>query len=384
MRFLILLLITSLIFFACKKSDRFSLDERYYFELDDSLRIDLMIDFGFVTKEAINGYMLVYTYQDGIFYLINKSGKIEYSIDRSGDGPKMYSKNLRFATIFDRRFLIMDNRNLHFYEFNGNWIKSIPYPKENGMSAGIPSSDFYFLDSNRFITANQEITYLPQKPYSYDMLDTLPVWIEYKYSDISSQFEKSNRGLMDSTGIWYSKLKYSNYESTLWLQDGFIWQVPIISSTLYQYGINESLYPLDKRNLNISNFKAPIGLNADAMTIENFEAFNKTSTINSSFGYVVPMDNGNFFAIYSTGVSEHNYDRLSKDGVIPESEYYGYYFDRTEAKGYSIALPNHVGHPSFWKKISYLGEYKFLFVFENEVERDYYWGKVFELKPISK
>lgn len=215
MRFLILLLITSLIFFACKKSDRFSLDERYYFELDDSLRIDLMIDFGFVTKEAINGYMLVYTYQDGIFHLINKSGKIEYSIDRSGDGPKMYSKNLRFATIFDRRFLIMDNRNLHFYEFNGNWIKSIPYPKENGMSAGIPSSDFYFLDSNRFITANQEITYLPQKPYSYDMLDTLPVWIEYKYSDISSQFEKSNRGLMDSTGIWYSKLKYSNYESTL-------------------------------------------------------------------------------------------------------------------------------------------------------------------------
>jgi hypothetical protein len=113
-----LLLITTLIFFGCNKSDRISLDEGYYFELDDSLRIDLMIEFGFVTKEAINGYMLVQTYQDGIFHLINKSGGIEYSIDRSGDGPKMYSKNLRFATIFDRRFVIMDNRNLHFYEFN--------------------------------------------------------------------------------------------------------------------------------------------------------------------------------------------------------------------------------------------------------------------------
>jgi hypothetical protein len=92
------------------------------------------------------------------------------------------------------------------------------------------------------------------------------------------------------------------------------------------------------------------------------------------------MDNGSFFAIYSTGVPEYDYDRLIEGVNFPEGEFYGYYFDRKQSKGYSIPLPKNGGHPSFWKKVSYLGGDKFLFVFDNNIERDFYLGGVFSLK----
>lgn len=275
----------------------------------------------------------------------------------------------------------MDIRNLHFYSFNGDWIKSIPYQNsEVGVQAGIPGSDLYFFDSSRFVVPNQNIGYLGMSPVSLALLDTIPLWIEYNFSDATGQYEKSNVGLMDTTGILYSKLKYPNYQSMIWLQDGFLWQIPQISATLYQYRIGSSVYPLDKISLGIPNFKDPINLNIESPEIDNFKSFNKTSAMNSSIGYVVPMDDGNFFAMYGIGVPEYEYDRLIENGNLPEKESYGYYFDRTQSKGYSIPLPKNGEHPSFWNKVSYLGGDKFLFVFENNIERDFYLGGVYSLK----
>lgn len=382
MRVLTLLVLFSVfIHFGCNRAETVSLDDMYFFELVDTLRIDLMNDFGFVTNRAVDGYSLAYTYQEGVFHLINMSGEVEYSIDRRGEGPGEYSPNLSFATIFNGNFVFMDIRNLHFYGFNGDWIKSIPYQNsEVGVQAGIPGSDLYFFDSSRFVVPNQNIGYLGMSPVSLALLDTIPLWIEYNFSDATGQYEKSNLGLMDTTGILYSKLKYPNYQSMIWLQDGFLWQIPQISATLYQYRIGSSVYPLDKISLGIPNFKDPINLNIESPEIDNFKSFNKISAMNSSIGYVVPMDDGNFFAIYGTGVPEYEYDRLIEDGNLPEKESYGYYFDRTQSKGYSIPLPKNGDHSSFWNKVSYLGGDKFLFVFDNKIERDFYQGGVFILK----
>jgi len=377
----LLMLFSVFIHFGCNKAETVSLDDMYYFELVDTLRIDLMNDFGFVTNKAVDGFSLAYTYQDGIFHLINSSGEVEFSLDRRGEGPREYSPNLTLATIFDGSLIFMDIRNLHFYGFNGDWLKSIPYQNRHaGLQAGIPNSDLYFFDSSRFVVPNQNMAYLEMTPVSLALLDTIPLWIEYRYSDTSSQFEKSNVGLMDTTGILYSKLKYPNYKSMIWLQDGFLWQIPQISATLYQYGIGRSLYPLDKLSLGIPHLKEPINLSIEPPEIDNFKSFNKISAMNSSISYVVPMDNGNFFAIYSTGLPEHKYDRLIEDGNLLERESNGYYFDRTKSKGYSIPLPKNGEHPSFWKKVSYLGGDKFLFVFDNKIERDFYLGGVFILK----
>lgn len=382
MRVLTLLVLFSVfIHFGCNRAETVSLDDMYYFELVDTIRIDLMNDFGFVTNSAVDGFSLAYTYQEAVFHLINMSGEVEYSIDRRGEGPGEYSPNLSFATIFNGNLVFMDIRNLHFYGLNGDWIKSIPYQNlEVGVQAGIPESDLYFFDSSRFVVPNQNIGYLGMSPVSLALLDTIPLWIEYFISDATGRYEKSNVGLMDTTGILYSKLKYPNYKSLIWLQDGFLWQIPQISSSLNKYGIGSSLYPLDKISLGIPNLKDPINLKIEPPDIDNFKSFNKISAMNSSIGYVVPMDNGNFFTIYSIGVPENKYDRLIEDGRLPERESYGYYFDRTKLKGYSIALPKNGEHPSFWKKVSYLGGDKFLFVFENNVEREFYLGGVFSLK----
>lgn len=375
------LLLSALILFGCNHATKESPKDKFYFELMDTLRIDLMYDFGFVTAKATDGYMLAYTHQDGVFHLVNMTGEVEYSINRRGEGPGEYSPNLHFVTISDGKLVFLDNRNLHFYGLNGDWIKSIPYQNLGvGGSAGIPRSDLYFFDSSRFIVPNQNMSYLAVTPISIELLDSIPIWMEFRYSDTSFQFEKSNVGLMDTTATLYSKLRYTDYASQIWLQDGSLWQIPNISASLYQYEIGNSLYPLNKMSLKIPNFKDPLNVNIGSPEQDNFRTFNKISALNSSFSYVVPMDNGDFFAIYSIGLPEDEYDRLMEDGKLPEKESYGYYFDRTQSKGYSIKLPKNGEHPSFWKKVSYLGGDKFLFVFDNPIERDFYLGGVFRLK----
>ena len=94
-KILILAFFISLEFISCKKTDRIpEIQQGYFFELVDSVKIDLMNDFGFVTNRAVDGFSLAYTYQEGVFHLINKSGEVEYSIDRRGEGPGEYSPNL--------------------------------------------------------------------------------------------------------------------------------------------------------------------------------------------------------------------------------------------------------------------------------------------------
>ena len=99
------------------------------------------------------------------------------------------------------------------------------------------------------------------------------------------------------------------------------------------------------------------------------------------FNYVIPMENKSFFAIYSTGVTEYEYDNLINSKNLPEGENYGYYFDGIQSKGYNMKLPMNVKDRLFWEqRVLYLGEDKFLIVSDNKIERDFYIGNVFTLK----
>lgn len=338
-------------------------------------KINIPIDFGFVTNKSVDGYLLAYTYQDGIFHLIKNSGEVEYSINNRGEGPKEYSENVSFGNIYDDKLVFMDMRNIYFYEFNGDWIKSIPYDNlEGGGSIGIPNSDLLFLDNNRFIIPNTNLSNIKRIPNHLSLLDTMPIWIEYSFSDTSGRYIKSDEGLMDTTGVLYSKSKFVDYGSIMWLQDENLYQIPQISNTIYRYKFGGSLYPIEAMNLDIPDFKAPKGLDVESLTVDNYQLFNKNSSMNSLSTYAVPVDNGGLFGIYSPGLLESEYDNSKL------KKFYGVYFDKNFSKGYKIELPKHSGSNSFWKKVSYLGEKKFLFVFENEIERDFYWGYVFELK----
>jgi hypothetical protein len=380
MRILVLLVLLSITYFGCNKKENESLPGEYILELVDTLQVDLMYDFGFVTKSLVDGYMLAYTYQDGIFHLINSEGKVKISIDRKGEAPKEYTRNLSFVTIFNKMLVFMDLRKLNFYDFNGNWVKTVSYVNSRGSgSIGLPDSDLFFFDSGRFVIPNQNVVDLPGISNHLAMLDTIPLWNEYRLSDKSEGFVKSTIGLMDTTGIFYSKSKYSNYKSMMWMQDGFLYQIPQLSSIVYRFEVGKSLYPIDKFSLKIQDFKDPVGLQLESRTADNNQLFNKYSAINSFFNYVVPMDNGGFFAIYSTGVSEFEYDNQIEEVTFPEGEFYGYYIDGMLSQGYKISLPENGSHPSFWKQVTYLGEDKFLFIYKNEVERDYYIGGVYSL-----
>ncbi|REG84549.1 hypothetical protein C8N25_115129 [Algoriphagus antarcticus] len=383
MRLLILLLSLSIIHFGCRRGGNESLANEYHFELVDTLQINLMYEFGFVTKSMVDGYMLVYTYHDGVFHLINSTGKVQKSIDRKGEGPREYNRNLPFATIFNKMIVFMDTRKLIFYDLNGEWVKSVSYHNLGSLGQiGIPESDLLFIDSGRFVVPNQKIVDLPNVSGHLTMLDTIPLWIEYKFSDITGKYEKANVGFMDTTGILYSSLKYLNYKSMMWFQDGFLCQIPQLTDIIYRYEVGRSLYPLDKVSLKIPNFKDPIGLEVEALTVDNYQFFNKSAAVNSFINYVVPMENGSFFAIYSTGLSEFEYDKLIEDAKPPEGEFYGYYFDNILSEGHRVHLPQNGVHPSFWKKVTYLGQGRFLFVYDNEIERDYYIGGVFGLKKM--
>ncbi|REG78346.1 hypothetical protein [Algoriphagus antarcticus] len=380
MRLLALLVLLSVTHFGCNRVENETLAGEYVLELVDTLQVDLMYDFGFVTKSVVDGYMLAYTYQDGVFHLINSEGKVQISINRKGEGPKEYNRNLSFVTIFDKMVVFMDLRKLNFYDFNGNWVKTVSYDNSRGSGGiGLPDSDLLFFDSGRFVVPNQNVVDLPGISSHLAMLDTIPLWSEYRLSDITGEFVKSNVGLMDTTGILHSKLKYPNYKSIMWMQDGILYQIPQLCSIVYRFEVGKSLYPIDKFSLEIPNFKDPVGLEVELRTVDNYQLFNKYSAINSFVNYVVPMDNGSFFAIYSTGVSEFEYDNLIEEEKFPEGEFYGYYFDGMLSQGYRISLPKKGSHPSFWKQVTYLGGDKFLFVYENEIERDYYIGGVYSL-----
>jgi hypothetical protein len=164
------------------------------------------------------------------------------------------------------------------------------------------------------------------------------------------------------------------------VKDGYVNLFFNLSPTIYMYRIGESNYPIDTKKIDIPGFKEPIGLDFKSMNHDNFMEFNRASDINSHLNYVVSLENDLIFFIYSQGKNIGMHDSEADANESPEPLFFGYVYDFYSGVGNQIGLPKHHGHPSFWNKVTYLGNKKFLFVFENEVERDFYWGKIFELK----
>jgi hypothetical protein len=375
-------IIICVFFTSCKKDDRITDNNHsYFFELVDSVKIDIPYEFGLVFPKAIDSQLLAYSYLDQTFHVLDSLGRLQYSINHQGEGPKEYTGILPFVTIYDGHLIFMDDKKLTYFNYNGDWVKSVPYHDPNvTRRGGMPYNDLTFIGQNKFVIPNIHLDDLSRRPDHQSVLDTVPIWLLYEYSDVSNKYEIADYGRLDTASILFSDLKYTSYSPRTYVKDGYVNLFFNLSPTIYMYRIGESNYPIDTKKIDIPGFKEPIGLDFKSMNHDNFMEFNRASDINSHLNYVVSLENDLIFFIYSQGKNIGMHDSEADANESPEPLFFGYVYDFYSGVGNQIGLPKHHGHPSFWNKVTYLGNKKFLFVFENEVERDFYWGKIFELK----
>jgi hypothetical protein len=373
------LFIFVLIFFsACSGTDTVNKEAILRFELLDSIKIDISHDFGFVSTSSNGDNILAYSYLDESFFLLHLDGTVELNFIARGEGPKEYSDILPFAGIYNEKLFFLDHKNLYYFSLNGEFISSTPY-KDPFVSTygGLPSSELFFLNDSSFIIPNVHIGDLPRRSDHLSILDTIPVWVKYKLSPETNSFERSQIGLYDNRSTFYNELRFNTYKSFFSYINGSMLQIPLLGSDLFKYklGLDNQI---EKFSLNIPDFQVQQGLDVEKMTIDNNKLFNKMGEESSFINFFVSMDSNDFFLIYSIkNQLEHFTDIESKYSDV-DTRFYGYYYQLSSKQGVQVELPKN-GEDSFWKKSVYLGDNNFLFVSENEVERDYYIGKIYRL-----
>lgn len=99
---LILGIFNSFFFTSCNKADRIAENNQgYFFELVDSVKIDIPYDFGLVFPKAIDSHLLAYSYLDQTFHLLDSMGRLQNSFNHQGEGPKEYTGILPFVTLME-------------------------------------------------------------------------------------------------------------------------------------------------------------------------------------------------------------------------------------------------------------------------------------------
>lgn len=381
---LVLAFIISLGFISCKKTDRIDeIQQVYFFELVDSVKMNIPYDFGLIFPKITDGHLLAYSHLDQTFHVLDSMGRVQNFFKHQGEGPKEYSSNLPFVTGFKGQLIFMDEKKLTFFNYDGEWVKSVPFndPNVSGRG-GMPYSDLSFLNHDTFIVPNVHVGGISRMPDHQAILDTIPFWIQYEYSNLTNQFEQTEFGLLDTSSVFNSNLKFMSYVPSTFVEKGYVYLFFPLFPTIYKYEIGKSAFPIENRIFDFPGFKNPIGLEFESISIDNYQEFNRASEINSILSYVVSLEDERLFMIYGTGKDISMNDSEADAKEAPESLFFGYVNDNTNGIGSRIDLPKHHGHPSFGQKVTYLGKNRFLFVFENEVENDFYWGKIFELKPI--
>lgn len=377
--------INSFFFTSCNRNENSEIkDLGFYLELVDSVKIEIPYEFGLVFPKVIDGKLLAYSYLDQTFHVLDSKGRLQNSFNHQGEGPKDYTRNLSFVTINNGHLIFMDNKKLSYFSYQGEWVKSIPFNDPNkSLRGGMPSNELDFVGENKFIVPNIYLDGLSRRPDHRAVLDSVPIWLQYEYSQITNQFEITEFGHLDTMSVFFSDFKYNSYSPKTFVDGGNVNLFFNLTPIIYTYSIGESKYPIEKIKFDVPGFKEPIGLDYKSMTIDNYRHFNKASDINSHINDVISLDNERIFFVYSQGKNIRMNDSEADAIEAPDPLFYGYYYDFSSRNGSQVVLPEHNGHPSFWKKISYLGNNKFLFVFENEIERDFYWGKIFELKSFN-
>ncbi|RZS95848.1 hypothetical protein [Cecembia calidifontis] len=94
-------------------------DSAFYFELVDSVKIEIPYEFGLVFPKVIDGKLLAYSYLDQTFHVLDSKGRLQNSFNNQGEGPKDYTRNLSFVTINNGHLIFMDNKKLSYFSYQG-------------------------------------------------------------------------------------------------------------------------------------------------------------------------------------------------------------------------------------------------------------------------
>lgn len=350
-------------------------------KLVNFIKIEIPYEFGFVSKSQSDGYLLAYSYVDALFYILNTEGHVLSNFKGRGEGPKEYSGILPFAGIHDKKVFFLDHQNLYLFSISGDFQSVTPYNDPLVSSfGGIPNSELFFLNDSSFIIPNVHIGDLAKRSDKIAILDTIPVWIRYNFSSKSQYFERAEVGLFDKNSPFFEGITFNNYRSHFILNEGSIIQIPIIGQDLFKYDLKLS-NQIEKIKLNIPNFKFQSGLEEDRVTLDNYKLFNRMAEESSFISFVVNLNEKNLFLLYSVYETKNqNGDSISSKNSF-KNQFFGFYFDLVTGQGTQIPLP-HNGSDSFYKRVIYLGESKFLFVLENEIERDFHIGEIYKLVDI--
>lgn len=375
---ILLFLFLAFLSFSCSEYETKGFVRSKKLELVDSVKIEIPYEFGFVSKVSSEGYLLAYSYIDELFYVLKPDGQIFSSFSARGEGPKEYSGILPFAGIHEDKVFFLDHQNLYFFSLNGDFISVTTYNDPFVSSyGGIPNSELFLLNDSSFIIPNIHIADLARQVNRIAILDTIPVWIKYDFSLESNSYERSQVGLVDKNSTFFSELTFNNYKSKLIMIDHSIIQIPEIGKDLFKYDL-KTPGKIEKIELDLPGFKFQKGLQEEKVTQENSRLFNQMSAESSFIGHFINLDSNSLFLTYSIIklANQSSGRNNANDSFI--SQFQGYYFDLASRNGFQVDLPLN-GSDSFHKRLIYLGENKFLFLLQNEYERDFHIGLIYNL-----
>ncbi|WP_157807055.1 hypothetical protein [Algoriphagus formosus] len=366
------------LFFSCSEYKTEIYKSTKKLELIDSVRIEIPYEFGFVSKVSSDGYLLAYSYIDELFYVLKSDGQIFSSFSARGEGPKEYSGILPFAGIHENKVFFLDHQNLYFFSLNGDFISVTAYNDPFVSSfGGIPDSELFLFSDGSFIIPNIHIGNLARQIDRIAILDTIPIWIKYDFSLKINSYERSQVGLVDKNSTFFSDLTFNNYKSKLIIIDRSIIQIPEIGKDLFKYDL-KTPDQIEKIELDLPGFKSQKGLQEEKVTKENFRLFNQMSAESSFIGHFINLDSNSLFLTYSIKKLDNQSSGRNNANDSFISKFQGFYFDLASRTGFQVDLPLN-GSDSFYKRLIYLGENKFLFLLQNELEKDFHIGLIYNL-----
>ncbi|AGA78790.1 hypothetical protein [Echinicola vietnamensis] len=362
--------------FGCseQQNEHVEKEKKAKFVLEDSIRIDIPYGFGVVTPEAKDSTVLLYSYIDEHFFLLDYSGEqalTEYYF--RGDGPKEYSGILQYAGIYNKQPFFIDHQKILFFLPKENALDPVrwhyPFPVKHG---GMPNLSADFLDHNKLFVNNLSPSiYVKKNTHVKPTLDTIPVWKYLEYDERVKRFEVKRKGFLNEKSGYYSDKRLFSYQFKSWVNKDKVYSLGgYVDEILVYDGLN-SMYPTDNIQIKIPGFEQPKGF-SEPLTINNHEEINDLSDKHSYISQTYLMENRQLFLTYSLGVNDID---------LENRVFKGYWFNYEENKGKNVMLPKENGENSSWyNRIAYLGNNRFLFVQNNEkVERDFHTGYIYRL-----
>lgn len=388
------ILIVSVLLGGCSKDEDLR-ESMYSFVLTDSLRLEIPLDFHFVSRSVERGKFLCYSPMGSRFYIFNTNGNLLSSFNHAGEGPSQYNPSIYQAGIYEDHVYIQDISRIHKFDIEGNHIWSQRYPNPlPGIIRGAIQRNFTWINDSTWINPFSNPIPESHRRQVLDTLSTIEIFELREDDEFSKKVAKIN---FEQGSLNMGELIYPAFHPQYAIgNNNSLWLMYTNDPTLYAYSLNDRQIHLDKQyKLELRGFKPPKGatedeinkpfnnanlpLNANPAFSRVITPLTKLSGLNSSVAGIYPMENDRLFILYTTGIPDEYGSEDDLRRFYNKSRLLGAIVSNGATTDSGILIPSNKFEGIGPMHVLYLGGSRWLILQDNLEERDFYTAYIYEL-----